>query len=148
MDLVKLSSLNFCKHCLVLHMQRQVCFYWKMTKLSTGKQINTCNPVSVKIQLSRHLKRNNLLNLPPALSVLLTVFIALASSLLALGCSTTESQYQSEFLGVQILKVLTENQLRWVLAAVTLRRFLGRPLESGIWSLAAMAGCLRSPALT
>lgn len=51
MDLVNLSSLNFCKHCLVLHMCTQICFYWKMTRLSTGKEINTCILDSIKTEL-------------------------------------------------------------------------------------------------
>lgn len=103
-----------------------------MTRFSTGIEINTCNLVSIKTQLKRYLKHENLLNLPHALSVLLTVFIALASILLALGYLTTESQYQSELLRVQILKVITEDKSWGVLTAVTLSCFPGRPLESGI----------------
>lgn len=132
MDLVKLSSLNFCKHCLVVHMQRQVFFYRKMARLSTGKEIKTCILVSIKMQLKRHHKHKNLLNLPHALSGLLTVFIALASSSLTLGCLTTDSHYQSELLRLRIFKVVTEDQSWWVLAAVTLRCFPGRLLESTI----------------
>lgn len=51
----------------------------------------------------------NLLNFPQALSEPLTVFIALASSSLALLSLTTDSQYQSE-LRVQISEVITEEQ--------------------------------------
>lgn len=70
-DLVKLSSPNFSKHCLFMHMQRQVCFYRKMSRLSTGKGTNACIIVLTNTQLKSFFKNKNLLTLSHEFSGLL-----------------------------------------------------------------------------
>lgn len=84
MDLVRLPSLNFCKHCLILHMQRQV-FLLKNDKVFYSRRNKHRHPNFIQNSW-KGTSNKNLLKFTYVLSGLLTAYIALASSSFTPGC--------------------------------------------------------------